>query len=208
MYSTLKYGLVFWWLASAGYLPAQSLNQQYNFKQLNVQNGLVQNIVYHFLQDNKGYLWLGTRNGLTMYDGVSTINFQHKEEKKNSIASSFITRILEDSQHQLWIGNEKGIDLFNRTDNTFSHYGVDRPDGKKTIPSAFRWVLFHQRNFGFLIQKQNQYGHLIPKQQHLNLFVQQMPLMECCIQIRNPIPFTSGHISPMEAFILFLNNIH
>lgn len=76
-----------------------------------------------------------------MYDGISTVNFLHDAKKNTSIASSFITRILEDSAHQLWIGNEKGIDLFNRSSNTFYHFGVDRPDGTKDntfcVPMAF-----------------------------------------------------------------------
>ena len=37
---------------------AQKFNPYYNFKHLNVQNGLVQNIVYHFLQDSRGYMWI------------------------------------------------------------------------------------------------------------------------------------------------------
>lgn len=127
--------------ASVNCLTAQTSNPQYNFKQLNVQNGLAQNIVYHFLQDSKGYIWIGTRNGLTRYDGISTVNFFHDEQKNNSLASNFITRILEDTAHQLWIGNEKGIDLFNRSNNTFTHYGVVRSGGQKEdaycVPIAF-----------------------------------------------------------------------
>jgi signal transduction histidine kinase/ligand-binding sensor domain-containing protein len=137
----VKYLLLFLFIASANYSPAQTIGPQYNFKQLNVQNGLAQNIVYHFLQDSKGYIWLGTHNGLTMYDGVKAVSFMHDEQKTNSLASNFITRILEDSAHQVWIGNEKGIDLFNRNYNTFSHYGVDRPGGEKDntycVPMAF-----------------------------------------------------------------------
>ena len=45
-------------------LQAQSFNPNYNFKHLNVQNGLTQNLVYHFLQDSRGYMWIGTHNGL------------------------------------------------------------------------------------------------------------------------------------------------
>ncbi len=41
-------------------LKAQSFNPGYNFKHLNVQNGLTQNNVYHFLQDSRGYMWIGT----------------------------------------------------------------------------------------------------------------------------------------------------
>ena len=141
MLSNIKYLSLFLFIASANYSSAQTNSPQYNFKQLNVQNGLAQNIVYHFLQDSKGYVWLGTHNGLTMYDGVKAVSFMHDEQKANSIASNFITRILEDTAHQVWIGNEKGIDLFNRSNNTFSHYGVDRPGGKKDdtycVPMAF-----------------------------------------------------------------------
>src|SRR5690242_8573286 len=131
MFTQVKYLILILLVASANYLPAQTNSSQYNFKQLNVQNGLSQNIVYQFLQDYKGYIWLGTHNGLTMYDGTRAVSFMHDEQNTNSLASNFITRILEDTNHQVWVGNEKGIDLFNRKNNTFSHYGVDRPGGEK-----------------------------------------------------------------------------
>src|SRR5215210_437935 len=123
MLKSVKYLIIFFCFAYANHVFAQNLSPQYNFKQLNVQNGLAQNIVYHFLQDSKGYVWVGTHNGLTRYDGVSAVSFLHDAQKKNSLASNFITRVFEDSDQQVWIGNEKGIDLFNRADNTFTHYG-------------------------------------------------------------------------------------
>jgi len=113
------------------YPCAQNLNPYYNFKQLNVQNGLVQNIVYHFLQDSRGYLWIGTRNGITLFDGTRSINFQHAEDNKNTIAGNVITRIVEDSNHSIWIGNDAGIDRFNQSDNSFTHYAIPMADGHK-----------------------------------------------------------------------------
>jgi signal transduction histidine kinase/ligand-binding sensor domain-containing protein len=112
-------------------LNAQSFNSHYNFKQLNVQNGLVQNIVYHFLEDSRGYMWLGTHNGVTLFDGMQAINFLHNDQDKKSISGNFISSILEDSAQQIWIGNENGINLYNRLDNSFTHFGVDRPNGSK-----------------------------------------------------------------------------
>src|SRR4029079_13783815 len=85
---------------------AQTLNTNYNFKHLNVQNGLVQNVVYHFLQDSRGYIWIGTHNGITLFDGTRTINFLHNDQDKKSISGNFISSILEDSSQQIWIGNE------------------------------------------------------------------------------------------------------
>lgn len=141
MASNIKNLLLLLSFASVNYLAAQNIYPQYNFKHLNVQNGLAQNIVYHFLQDSYGYMWLGTHNGLTMFDGVRATSFIHDEQKANSLASNFITCILEDSAHQVWIGDEKGIDLFNRSNNTFAHFGVDRDGGVKDntfcVPIAF-----------------------------------------------------------------------
>ena len=107
----------------------QNANPYYHFKHLNVQNGLIQNIVYHFLQDSRGYVWVGTRNGITLYDGIRTTNFQHNDQDGNSLADNFITRFLEDSDHHIWIGNNAGIDLFNQKGNRFTHYEIPGPDG-------------------------------------------------------------------------------
>jgi signal transduction histidine kinase/ligand-binding sensor domain-containing protein len=117
-------------------VPATSSNAQtpgpgYHFKHLNVQNGLVQNVVYHFLQDSRGYMWLGTHNGVTLFDGTRTINFLHNDQDKKSISGNFISSILEDSAQQIWIGNENGINLYTRIDNSFTQFGVDRPNGSK-----------------------------------------------------------------------------
>ena len=109
----------------------QNFNPYYNFKRLNVQNGLAQNIVYHFLQDSRGYVWLGTRNGITLFDGIRPISFQHSDNNKNTLAGNFITRILEDSNHTIWIGNDAGIDRFNQTENNFTHFGIPSTDGHK-----------------------------------------------------------------------------
>ena len=120
---------------------SQSINTRFNFKHLTVQNGLAENIVYHFLQDSRGYMWIGTHNGLTLYDGVKTINFLPRDHDSTSVSGRFITGLLEDSAQQIWIGNENGINRYNRADNSFSHYTVDRPGGKKDttycVPMGF-----------------------------------------------------------------------
>ncbi len=119
----------------------QNFNPRYNFKQLNTQNGLAQNVVYHFLHDSHGYVWLGTRNGLTRFDGARTVNFRNIANDAKSISNNFITRILEDSNQQVWIGNGNGIDLYNRRDNNFTHFAMAMPDGQTrdafTVPLGF-----------------------------------------------------------------------
>src|SRR6476660_5810760 len=87
-------------------LKGQPFNPGYNFKHLNVQNGLTQNIVYHFLQDSRGYIWIGTHNGLSLYDGIKTTNFLHDDQNSKSIARNFISGIAEHSVKRVWVSNE------------------------------------------------------------------------------------------------------
>ncbi len=112
-------------------LPAQTQNPRYNFKHLNVQSGLAQNIVYHFLHDTRGYMWLGTRNGLSLFDGTRTINFLNDDPNEKSIAGNFITRILEDRQNQVWIGTDVGISRYNKNDNSFSNFNLSPAKERK-----------------------------------------------------------------------------
>ena len=131
MISRATYTLLTWIIILAGDLKAQPFTPHYHFKHLNVQNGLTQNIVYHFLQDSRGYMWIGTHNGLSLYDGIKTTNFLHDDQNTKSIARNFISGIVEDSFHQVWVSNENGIERYNRADNSFTHFGIDVSDGTK-----------------------------------------------------------------------------
>ena len=128
-------------LASREPSVAQTINPHFNFKHLNVQNGLAQNIVYHLLQDSRGYMWMGTRNGLTLYDGVRTINFFHDEQNAKTLASNYINRIIEDSLHRIWIGTDVGISVYNLNDNSFINFNVLTINGKNEksfcVPMGF-----------------------------------------------------------------------
>ena len=43
----------------------------YYFRTMDIRNGLSQNTVYQILQDRKGFMWFGTKDGLNRYDGLS-----------------------------------------------------------------------------------------------------------------------------------------
>ena len=86
-------------------VPAQA--QQYNFHEFS--DGLAQPYVYTILQDNKGYLWIGTGNGLSRFDGINFKNFTTKD----SLADNFISCSFKD-KGELWFGHMNGnISHFN-----------------------------------------------------------------------------------------------
>ncbi len=100
-------------------LLAQTLEKNYTFKSLTTEDGLSNNIVFDIHQDNEGYIWFATNNGLNRYDGYNITTFFHSEKDSTSIASNIIRCIAEDYQGQLWIGTKNGLNRFNKDTQRF-----------------------------------------------------------------------------------------
>ncbi|MFC2126862.1 two-component regulator propeller domain-containing protein [Bacteroidota bacterium] len=91
-----------------------------SFKKFTTKNGLSQSSVIAIIQDSKGYLWFGTRDGLNKFDGISFIKFRHNSEDKNSLSHSWVTCIFEDKDANIWVGTKNGLNLFNPKKNNFT----------------------------------------------------------------------------------------
>jgi len=82
-----------------------ALSQKLPFRKFLDQNGLPSPIVYCIFQDSRGYLWIGTENGLSRFDGVEFKNFK----KEDGLVDNKINTIFEDSKGNLWIGTPRGV---------------------------------------------------------------------------------------------------
>ncbi|GAA4464090.1 two-component regulator propeller domain-containing protein [Nibrella saemangeumensis] len=78
------------------------------FKRLTTSDGLSHNIVNTLIQDQNGFLWLGTADGLNRYDGQKFQIYRRSQRDPRSISSNEITCLLEDRRHQLWVGTRSG----------------------------------------------------------------------------------------------------
>ncbi len=92
------------------------------FKHLTTKDGLSQGSVIAILQDKKGYIWFGTRDGLNKYDGSKFVVYRHNSENKNSISHSWITAIYEDTNGTLWVGTKNGLNKYNAQKDQFTVY--------------------------------------------------------------------------------------
>lgn len=101
-------------------LGINKLNAQYYFKHFKVENGLSNNIVFCSLQDKKGFMWFGTRDGLNRFDGYSFKIFRHDPNNKKSLGSNYISSIYEDFNGKLWIGTTKGLYQYNEKTEDFT----------------------------------------------------------------------------------------
>jgi ligand-binding sensor domain-containing protein/signal transduction histidine kinase len=94
--------------------------QPYYFRHYQVENGLSNNAVICCLQDNKGFLWFGTKDGLDRFDGYSFKIFRADPDRAGSIGGNFIHSLYEDRNGILWIGTEKGLYQYDATTESFS----------------------------------------------------------------------------------------
>ncbi len=95
------------------------------FKHISNENGLSNSTVEAIFQDKRGFIWLGTRDGLNRFDGHHIITYRNNSADSNSLCDNYITSITEDAGQQLWIGTLNGISRFNPTTNQFKHFKQD-----------------------------------------------------------------------------------
>lgn len=105
--------------------------QNLPIEKITSREGLPQNDVNVIFQDSDGFLWIGTNDGLTRYDGYSFKNYHYNTEKPNELTSNLIYEIVEDNRKNLWIGTaDKGLIQFNlKTEKFQSFYNSnENPD--------------------------------------------------------------------------------
>jgi ligand-binding sensor domain-containing protein/signal transduction histidine kinase len=78
------------------------------FEKLTTQNGLSHNKVNCIIQDKRGFIWLGTDDGLNRYDGKNFVHFRQRLNDSTSISGNIITDLLEDREGRIWIATADG----------------------------------------------------------------------------------------------------
>jgi len=84
-------------------------SQRAKFKHLTIQNGLSNNKVFTVIQDQTGFMWFGTNDGLNRYDGYNCKVFRNNSNDSNSISDNSIEALFEDRQGNIWIGTKDGV---------------------------------------------------------------------------------------------------
>jgi ligand-binding sensor domain-containing protein/signal transduction histidine kinase len=103
--------------------------ENYYFRHLGVESGLPQNTVNCIFQDKQGFMWFGTKDGLSRYDGSSFRNFRHDKEDASSIGNNFIRSIFQGENDDIWVGTDVGVYIYHPSSETFSPFDLKTVHG-------------------------------------------------------------------------------
>lgn len=127
---------------------AQFTNIKFNY--LTIDNGLVSNEIKSLFADNEGFIWIGTRNGLSRYDGKSFTNYKHNIEDSTSISNNYIWHIHETQEGLLWFGTKNGLTILNKKTNQFKTYYYQKDNPNSLTDNDVREILEDEKGILWL----------------------------------------------------------
>ena len=99
------------------------------FRHIGAEQGLSNTTINCILQDSRGFLWFGTRDGLNRYDGNKITVYRSNPAIPGGISDNFIRCIYEDAHHKLWIGTSYGLNKFDPATDKFTNYRHNNASG-------------------------------------------------------------------------------
>lgn len=142
----VKYIFVISLVFSINLLFAQNQNLLKNF--LTVEEGLSHNEVTSIVQDNDGFIWIGTRGGLNRYDGYEFKIFNQVPGDSNSLVNPSIESLFVDSKGNIWIGSKSGgVSKYNPVTGAFKNIISNYKKQSELLPDN-RVLCFHEDKKG------------------------------------------------------------
>ncbi len=164
-----------------------------------IAEGLSGESITALFQDSKGFVWIGTGDGLNCYDGYSFTVYRHKIGDKYSISGNYIKSIAEDTDGNLWIGTyAHGLNKWNRDTKRFS------PVSELSFPEENICGLLFQNDSTLWIDTNKDLVHYNIKSKQSKVFNYQSDSFICQSDHKATMLFRS----PQSLWIGTCNGIH
>ena len=103
-----------------------------------VDEGLINGNIHQISQDEQGFVWLATENGLVRCDGFDYRVFQTSASEENSISHNFVNAVSPEINQSIWIGTMAGLDRFNPVKGSFEHFHFYNASGSINMKPALK----------------------------------------------------------------------
>ncbi len=125
-------------------------------RQISNIDGLSNNSINCIFEDSQSKLWIGTWDGLNIYNGREFKTYRYSKYNSNSISNNVIRQIIEEGTVQIWIATDYGINRWNRERQDFDSYFTEenytRPSQEKSFllaKTSRQKIICYVRELGF-----------------------------------------------------------
>jgi signal transduction histidine kinase/CheY-like chemotaxis protein/ligand-binding sensor domain-containing protein len=102
---------------------ALAQNREMHFEHLSTKDGLSERNINCIFQDSKGFIWVGTRDGLNRYDGYQFKIYRNNPYDTSSISNNYISQLAEDKAGNIWVATiGGGLNKYDPRNEKFYHY--------------------------------------------------------------------------------------
>jgi len=113
-------------------------------KHLSIKDGISNSRITVVYQDSKGFIWVGTRDGLNRYDGYEFREYKHDPADSVSIPGNFIHTLLETPDGNIWVGTkDNGIAVWDRMADDFKDLRSLLPKDQSLTEKEILGMSFH-----------------------------------------------------------------
>lgn len=126
-------------------LDATGQGEQFLFKSMSRNNGLSHNQVNCFLRDKSGFLWIGTKEGLSRFDGFSFKNYTYHPSDSASLKNNFISNLFEDPHGKIWLATGNYFTVFDPKNESFSVQNAIF-NNQIIVPYGSKWIAKYDHN--------------------------------------------------------------
>ena len=116
------------------------------FDRLSIVNGPVNPRIRCFLQDSRGFMWIGSEGGLSRYDGQKVKTYVYDPDDPAGHWPHAVFDMIEDKKGNIWFCGQ-GISVYDSRRDAFTHYF---PDKKASDPAANFVSELHEDSKGHL----------------------------------------------------------
>ncbi|PWT98056.1 MAG: hypothetical protein C5B52_12845 [Bacteroidetes bacterium] len=96
------------------------------FYKLSEQDGLSDDQANCFFQDSRGFVWIGTMDGLNLYDGSVFKIFKTRNRSSTELADNNISAVAEDKLHRIWIATIGGLSMYDPQADSLHTWRVEQ----------------------------------------------------------------------------------
>lgn len=102
-----------------------SANDPYiSLSKITPEGGVAYSQVTSILEDDKGFIWFSTNNGLFSYNSIDIKRYAHLQTDSLTIPSNRINKLYKDHLGKIWIATENGLCAYNANANSFKQYQI------------------------------------------------------------------------------------